>query len=120
MELQSFDILSEFEKLKMNTQNGIYKNIWEAEWNVIDYINLATNTAYLLKFGGEKNEWYKVVALRAYHNVSLLATHCTISAINLNYYKDDIKVPSVKNEIAKQASYAKETCDALDNLSNAM
>jgi hypothetical protein len=108
---QSSVILKVFEKHKIDTLSGIYQDIWLAEFDVVDAIDIATNTVFLSKKSEKKD-----VNSRIYLILNKAGKFCSNASINLKYQQIEIKNKDVKVEVAKQAEYAKQSCDGIDKL----
>ena len=111
---QSTKILSEFEKHHIKTKDGIYQSIWAEEYNVVDYIDVVSNTVLLFNSVSDKNN--ELAKMSIWHNVSKMEKFCRLSLINLNEYTDEIKNTSVKEEVAIQTDYANKACEGIGRL----
>ncbi len=110
---QAVNIVDSFNKHKINTQTDLYQDIWNAEYNIIDDIEIVKNSIFLLGKIENKNAEEK---LRVGIIIRSAGNSCSTSSISLKYDQIELKSKDVKVEIAKQAEYAKQACDGIDKL----
>jgi hypothetical protein len=114
MIMQSSRILDEFNKHNLNTDQGIYQNIWLEEFNDIDYIDVLVNSAELFKSANSGGN--SLSRLRIQSIIIKMNRFCALSLINWAEYMGNIKIPEVRGEVASQYAYAKIACDVMNQL----